>query len=76
MRSIRARVSNGRIVVDQATTLPEGTILDLVLDDEGDDLSPEERRTLNAALERSWEAARKGLLRPGAEVLSDLRNRG
>ena len=35
--NIRAHVKNGRLLVDEPTTLPEGTVLDLVLDDEGDD---------------------------------------
>jgi len=73
MRSLRARVSNGRLVIDEPTTLPEGTILDRVLDDEGDDLSLEERRALHEVIERSWAEARKGNVRPAAEVIKDLR---
>jgi hypothetical protein len=34
--SIHARVLNGRLQLDVPTTLPEGTVLDLVLDEEGD----------------------------------------
>jgi hypothetical protein len=33
--SIRAKVSSGRIIVDEPTLLPEGTTLNLVVDDEG-----------------------------------------
>jgi hypothetical protein len=33
--SVRATVRNGRLIVDQPTDLPEGTVLDLVVDDEG-----------------------------------------
>lgn len=39
MSQLRARVENGRLVLDEPTTLPEGTVIDLVADDEGDDLS-------------------------------------
>jgi hypothetical protein len=33
----RAVVRGGRIVLDEATSLPNGTVLNLVADDEGDD---------------------------------------
>jgi len=33
MKSIRARVRNGRLTVDEPTELPEGLVLDLVIDD-------------------------------------------
>ena len=35
---LRAHVKDGYLRVDEPTTLPEGTVLDLVVDDEGDDL--------------------------------------
>ena len=66
---------NGRLVIDEPTTLPEGTTLDLVLDDEGDELSPDERRTLDAAILKSWDAAKAGRLRSAADVVADLRKR-
>ena len=47
--SVRATVRNGRLIVDQPTDLPEGTVLDLVVDDEGDQLDPRERDALNAS---------------------------
>ena len=37
--SIRAKVASGRIIVDQPTLLPEGTTMNLVVDDEGDELN-------------------------------------
>ena len=40
---LRARVENGRLVLDEPTTLPEGTVVDLVVDDGGDDLTDERR---------------------------------
>ncbi len=75
MGPIRARVKNGRLIVDMPTNLPEGTVLDLVIDDEGDDLSPEERKALHAEIRRSIREAEKGLTRPAAEVLGELRRR-
>ena len=35
MSGLRANVQNGRLIVEEPTTLPEGTVLDLVADDEG-----------------------------------------
>lgn len=73
MSSLRAQVRNGRIVVDEPTTLPEGTILDLVLDDEGDDLDAEERRARDEAIVRAWASAQAGKGRTAEEVLANLR---
>jgi hypothetical protein len=46
MSPLRARVEKGRLVLDEPTTLPEGTVVHLVADDEDDDLADEERRAL------------------------------
>lgn len=75
MRGIRAKVTNGRLIVDEPTTLPEGTVLDLVIDDEGDDLDDQEREALHAAIERSWQSAKQGNLIPAEEVIRELRAR-
>lgn len=69
---MRARVINGRLVVEEPTTLPDGTVLDLILEGEGDDLTPEERGRLDAALSRSAESASVGQARLAAEVIHDL----
>jgi hypothetical protein len=73
MRGIRAKVTNGRLVVDEPTSLPEGTVLDLVIYDEGDDLDHIER--LHAAIERSWASATAGNLIPADQVIRELRAR-
>ena len=75
MSVIRAHVENGRLVLDEATTLPEGTVVALVADDEGDDLAEDERRALHHALSESWKSAEAGLLRPGSAILDELRQR-
>ncbi len=75
MGPIRARVKNGRLVLDEPTDLPEGTVLDLVQDDEGDDLTEEERKVLHQEIRRSLRSASKGQLRPAADVISTLRRR-
>lgn len=73
MGPIRARVKNGRLIVNEPTDLPEGTVLDLVQEDEGDDLTVEERKALHAEIRRSVKSAKKGQARPAAEVIADLR---
>jgi len=75
MGPLRAKVKKGRLVLDEPTSLPEGTVVDLVVDDEGDDLSDEERRALHEALASSWESAEAGQLRPASDVLDELRRR-
>jgi hypothetical protein len=72
---LRARVENGRLVMDVPTTLPEGTVLDLVVDDEGDELDDEERKALHAALERSLKQAAAGQTRPASEIIDEIRRR-
>ena len=68
--TVRARVSNGRLVVDEPTTLPEGTEIELVALD--DDLDDEERARLHAALEASEEDFRAGRVVDGEEVIARL----
>ena len=71
--SIRARVSHGRLVVDEPVDLPEGTVLDLVIDDEEDELDEEERRALHARLAESAASTSLAAARPIAMVLDELR---
>lgn len=73
--TLRARVRGGRLILDQPTNLPEGMTLDLVLDDEGDDLSPNERRALHQAISKAWKSAKAGKLRPAADLIREMRSR-
>jgi hypothetical protein len=75
MSPLKARVKNGRLQLDEPTALPDGTVVDLVADDEGDDLSPEERRALHDALAASWLSAEAGQLRSASEVLDEIRRK-
>jgi hypothetical protein len=75
MCGLRARVEKGRLILDEPTTLPDGTVVDLVLDDEGDDLTDEERRALHDAVSASWKSAEAGRLRPAAAILDEPRQR-
>ena len=73
MSPLRARVENGRIVLDEPTTLREGTVIELVADDEGDDLTDAERSALHEALSTSSKSAESCRLRPASEILDELR---
>jgi hypothetical protein len=75
MDTLKAQVRNGRLVLDIPTELPEGTTLELVAADSGDELSEEERSALHDSLSRGWDEAQAGHLRPADEVLARLRSR-
>lgn len=75
MSTIRARVRNGRLIVDEPTDLPEGTELDLVVDGAGDGLDEAERTALDAAIARAWASVQAGEGRLAADVLADLTKR-
>ena len=75
MSVLRARVEQGRLVLDEPTTLPEGTIVNLVADDEGDDLTDSERQALHTALSAAWQSAEAGRSRPAQAILDELRRR-
>jgi len=75
MGPIRARVKNGRLIIDEPTDLPEGTVLDLVLDDEGDSLTSEERKALHGELRRGARESKKGKTKSATKVVSELRAR-
>ncbi len=75
MSGLRARVHKGRLVVDEPTDLPEGTVLDLVVDDEGDDMDDAERAALDASIAQALDAARAGKVRPAADVMAELRRK-
>lgn len=75
MSGVRAHVKNGRLVVDEPTSLPEGTVLDLVLDDEGDDLEVSERAVRDQALAKAWQQAQDDKGRPAGKVIDSLRQR-
>lgn len=72
---LKAVVRDGRFVIDEPTDLPEGTELDLVVDDENDEMRPEDLAALNAAISRSLEDARNGRTKPASEILKRLRDR-
>lgn len=73
MQSLRAKVHNGRLVLDEPTSLPEGEVVELVAVDDvlangGDYLDGEERQRLHEALERSVVQGEQGQLVDADEV--------
>lgn len=72
VRSIRAKVRNGRLIVDEPTGLPDGTELTLVADDGGDELDDAERVELDAALAEADADVSNGRVVPAADVLRAL----
>ena len=75
MSGIRAKVKDGRLLLDEPTSLPDGNILELVVDDEGDDLMDGERQALNEAIRRAWESAAAGRVKPAKAIVDELRTR-
>ena len=73
--TITARVHAGRLVVDEPTTLPEGTEVALLPLDPGDWLDESDRAALHAALLASDSDVAAGRLVDAAEILRELRTR-
>lgn len=72
---IKARVQAGRLVVDEPTSLPDGTVVELLPLDPGDWLDEGDRAALHAALAESEADVEAGRLVDAAEVLKALRSR-
>ena len=65
-------MQQGRLVLDAPTDLPEGTVLDRVADDEGDDLDETERAALERAIAAASQSLKSGRGRPAEVVLREL----
>ena len=76
MKTLKARVQNGRIVVNEPTDLPDGTELELLPTTEFDDVAnmdPAEREALEESIRVSEEEIRRGETVDAAESLRKLR---
>jgi hypothetical protein len=71
MQPLKAVVRNGRLVVDEPTTLPEGTEVELL--SVGDDFDPEERARLLAALDDGIEDFERGDHVDGFDFIAQMR---
>jgi len=75
MQALKAHVHNGRLVLDEPTDLPEGTVVPLTIDDD-DEMDESERARLHEALSRSIAQAKTGNLVDADEVIGKLLARG
>jgi hypothetical protein len=78
MQSLRAKVHNGRLVLDEPTDLPEGEVVELVPIDAmlaagGDELDNEERKELHTSIRESIEQMKDGNLIDADQALAELR---
>ena len=73
--TIKARVHDGRLIVDEPTSLPEGTEVQLLPLDPGDWLDDADRAALHDALAQSESDVKAGRLLDAADVLRRLRPR-
>lgn len=71
--TLKAHVRGGRLVLDEPTELPEGSEVELVVADDGDELDNDDRARLHAALERSAEQFRAGRGIDADQALARLR---
>ena len=74
MLTVRARVKNGRLVLDEPTDLPEGAEVDL--EALGDDLDDADRARLHGALDAADDELRAGKGIPGQNIIAALRHGG
>jgi len=72
--TLKARVHAGRLVVDEATDLPEGTEFELLPLDPGDWLDEADRAALHEALRESGADIADGRLVDAEDLLKELRS--
>lgn len=72
MSAVVARVQHGRLKLDEATDLPDGTLVRLYIVDQGDDLDDEERRALDDAIDEAAEGVARGESVSAEDVLRIL----
>jgi len=71
--TIKARVREGRLVVDEPTDLPDATEIELMPLDPGDWLDESDRGALQEALRQSEADARAGRLVSADVILNEIR---
>lgn len=80
MQPLRAKVHNGRLVLDEPTDLPEGEVVELVPVDDvlangGDYLDEAERKRLHESIDRGLEDVKAGRTVKASKVIEKLRAR-
>ena len=74
MSSLKARVENGRLKLDEPTDLPEGAVVPLEIAD-WDDLDDAERAELHEAIREGFEDAKAGRTIDAQQWVAELRSR-
>jgi hypothetical protein len=75
MTALRAHAENGRVVLDEALDVPDGTPLTVNVSNDADafaGMAPEERAELEAAIEEGYADAEKGDYVDGIEFAKSL----
>ena len=72
---VKGRIQDGRLKVDEAIDLPDGSEVELFVVDVDDNLDDAGREELHRLLEESEEDVKAGRLIDAAEVLKGLRER-
>lgn len=72
MNARKIRVENGRIKLDEPTSLPDGAEVELVILS-GDELDDEERARLHASLDRALDDEDAGRVVDADEFLAEVR---
>ena len=75
MTVVKALVKNGRLVLDEPTDLPEGTVVPLDIADDWDDLDDEERAALHESIREGFEDAKAGRTIDAEQWAAELRSR-
>ena len=74
MNALKAHVENGRIIVDEPTDLPDGTLLHVLPVSDG--MDPAERAALERSIEEGYEDFEKGDVEDAFEHLARIRSEG
>jgi hypothetical protein len=72
MVALLAQVKNGRLVLDEPTTLLDGAEVQLEVVD-GDDLDNEERAALHRSIDESIDDENRGNVEDLAQIIAELR---
>lgn len=73
MESLRGRVTNGRLVLDEPIDLPDGAEVELAIIDVPDELADAERELLHRAIDAGLDEIDAGLSVDAADALARLR---
>ncbi len=75
MTAVKALVRKGRLILDEPTDLPEGTVVPLDIADDWDDLDDEERAALHESIREDFEDAKAGRTIDAEQWAAELRSR-